>query len=100
MKGRSTLQNSAQNKIQKKLLERIGCSNANILIGSDSGKIKMKCKIRTKTNYLWDKPINQRIYKMMQTSCDILGKGCKNAEDWKEKHTEKIEKVLIKCNSD
>ena len=100
MKGRSILQNSTQNKIHNKLPERAGCSNVHVLTGPDPRKIKMKCKIRTKTNYIWDKPINHKIYKMMQTSCDLLGKGCKNAEDWKEKHTEKIESVLIRCDSD
>ncbi|MBE3128053.1 MAG: hypothetical protein IMZ60_00030 [Actinobacteria bacterium] len=62
-------------------------------------KINMKCTFSTKTKYLWNKPLDGKIYKILQGTCDLSGKGCKTAEEWKESHSEKIEIIKIKCNS-
>lgn len=56
-----------------------------------------KCIIRTKTKYEWDKKRNEVIYHTLKTLCDTTGKGCKIAEELKEKHTTKIDEVVSDC---
>jgi hypothetical protein len=57
-----------------------------------------KCTVRTKTEYEWDSPRNKLFYGVVKSVCDTSGKACKTAEEFKEKHTTKIEYVETVCN--
>ncbi len=60
--------------------------------------MREKCMIRTKIEFEWDATFNKRVYNTLKAGCDLSGKGCKTAEEFKQKHTTKIEKVIRECN--
>ncbi|MBS3137776.1 hypothetical protein J4232_05050 [Candidatus Woesearchaeota archaeon] len=56
------------------------------------------CKVVKKEESIWDNKLNEFIGEMLEISCDLTGKGCKLADNFKEEHTIKIEKKIEFCS--
>ena len=56
------------------------------------------CETKTKVSYEWENILHELIYGLQKSTCDLTGKMCKSAEEFKEKNAIKVERTIQRCN--